>query len=108
MVAVSLSANEALREIIEILMRIPSVNSNDVNRVKMQVSAKHQLVGIPSNSEIIRLLRSEEKRKLLPVLRRKVTRTISGIVVIAVMTKTYLSLLRCVDYKTSLILICRS
>ena len=84
-----MSANEALREIIEILMRIPSSNNNDVNRVKMQVSAKHQLAEIPSNSEIIRLLRAEEKRKLLPVLRRKVTRTISGITVIAVMTKPY-------------------
>jgi elongator complex protein 3 len=84
-----LSANEALREIIEILMRIPSPRNNDVNRVKMQVSAKHQLVEIPSNSEIICLLRAEERRKLLPILRRKVARTISGITVIAVMTKPY-------------------
>ncbi len=84
-----MNTNEALREIIEILIHVPSPNNNDVNRVKMQVSAKHQLVEIPSNSEIIRLLRAEEKRKLLPILRRKVTRTISGITVIAVMTKPY-------------------
>jgi elongator complex protein 3 len=88
-VAVDLNANDALREIIETLMRIPSPSHNDVNRVKLQVAAKHQLGKVPSNSEIIRMLKTEEKRKLLPLLRRKATRTISGVTVIAVMTKPY-------------------
>ncbi|MGC9345533.1 MAG: tRNA uridine(34) 5-carboxymethylaminomethyl modification radical SAM/GNAT enzyme Elp3 [Candidatus Bathyarchaeales archaeon] len=84
-----MSQNDALREIIEILMRIPSPSCDDVNRVKMQVAAKHQLGEVPSNSEIIRLLKAEEKRKLLPLLRRKATRTISGVTIVAVMTKPY-------------------
>jgi elongator complex protein 3 len=84
-----LSADEALREIIETLMRIHSPSRDDVNRVKMRVSAKYQLGKVPSNSEIIRLLRVGEKRKLLPLLRRKITRTISGVTIVAVMTKPY-------------------
>jgi elongator complex protein 3 len=89
MVAVNLSTDEALREIVETLMRIPLPSRDDVNRVKMQVAAKYQLGKVPSNSEIIRVLKAEKKRKLLPILRRKVTRTISGVTVVAVMTKPY-------------------
>ena len=85
----SLSANDALREIIESLMRIHSPSRDDVNRVKMQVAAKHKLGKLPSNSEIIRSLETIEKSKLLSLLRRKATRTISGVTVVAVMTKPY-------------------
>jgi elongator complex protein 3 len=86
---VDLSANEALREIIESLMRIPSPSYYDVNHTKTRVAAKYKLGKVPSNAEIIRLLKTEEKRRLLSLLRRKITRTISGVTVIAVMTKPY-------------------
>jgi len=84
-----LSEDEALREIIENLMRIPSPTLNDVNSVKMQVAAEYKLDNVPSNAEIIRLLKAEEKPRLLPLLRRKITRTISGVTIIAVMTKPF-------------------
>jgi elongator complex protein 3 len=87
--AVNLNANDALREIIENLMRIPSPTFDDVNRVKMQVAAEYKLGNVPPNAEIIRLLKVKEKPKLLPLLRRKITRTISGVTVIAVMTQPY-------------------
>jgi elongator complex protein 3 len=70
-------------------MRIPSPNHDDVGRAKTQVSAKYQLAKVLSNSEIIRALKKNEERKLLPLLRRKTTRAISGVMVIAVMTKPY-------------------
>ena len=92
MVAVNLSvseASEALREIVEALMQVSSPNREDVSRIKLQVASKYQLGKVPSNSEIIRVLEPQEKSKLLPILRRKVTRTISGVTVIAVMTKPY-------------------
>ena len=89
MVAVNLSANDALREIIESLMRVRSPSFDDVNRVKMHVAAEYKLGNVPSNAELICLLKAEEKPKLLPLLRRKITRTISGVTVIAVMTKPY-------------------
>jgi elongator complex protein 3 len=80
----------ALREIVASLMQIPSPSPEDVNRTKMRVAAKYRLRKIPSNPEIIVFLqREEERRKLLPVLRRKATRTVSGVTVVAVMTQPY-------------------
>ncbi|MEM3578936.1 MAG: tRNA uridine(34) 5-carboxymethylaminomethyl modification radical SAM/GNAT enzyme Elp3 [Candidatus Bathyarchaeia archaeon] len=81
---------KAVREIIETLMLIPSPSPEDVNRVKMRVAAKHRLGKIPSNPEIIAALKTpEEMAKLLTILRRKATRTISGVTVVAVMTQPY-------------------
>jgi elongator complex protein 3 len=88
-VAVNLSKSKALREIVETLICIPSPTHEDVNRVKMQTAAKYHLEKVPSNPEIIRMLRAEEKTRLLPLLRRKNTRTISGVTVIAVMAKPF-------------------
>jgi elongator complex protein 3 len=82
-----LNADNAGREIINTLMLLPSPTHDDVNRVKTQVAAKLQLARIPSNAEIINALKPKEKLRLLQVLRRKTTRTISGVTVIAVMTK---------------------
>jgi len=88
-VATALSTNEALREIIETLLHSPSPNAGDVNRAKMHAAAKYGLEKILPNSEIIAALRGRERAKLLPLLRRKTTRTISGVTVVAVMTKPY-------------------
>ena len=81
--------DSAIREIVDALMRMPLPSRDAVDRVKLRVAAKYGLGRIPSNSEIIAVLRGDEKRKLLPVLRRKATRTISGVTVVAVMTKPY-------------------
>ena len=86
---VGLSGNKALREIVEALMRMASPSCDDVGRVKMQIAAKYGLGWVPSNSEIIGVLKAEERLRLLPVLRRKVVRTISGVTVVAVMTEPY-------------------
>ena len=88
-VAVNLNTEKALRELVETLMHIPSPTGNDVNKAKMQVAAKYKLGKIPSNSEIIAILKAREKSKLLLLLRRKATRSISGVTVIAAMTKPY-------------------
>jgi elongator complex protein 3 len=79
----------ACREIIERLMKIRGATKEDVNLVKIRVAGKHALKRVPSNSELIRCLKLWEKRKLLPLLRRKAVRTISGVTVIAVVTKPY-------------------
>jgi elongator complex protein 3 len=68
-------------------MLLQSPTHDDVHHAKTQVAAKHQLNRIPSNAEIIHALTQKERPKLLPILRRKTTRTISGVTVIAVMTK---------------------
>jgi elongator complex protein 3 len=82
-----LNADNAAREIINALLLLPQPTPDEVRRVKTQVAAKHKLTRIPSNAEIITALKPKEKLKLLQVLRRKTTRTISGVTVVAVMTK---------------------
>ena len=70
-------------------MLLPSPTQTDIHRIKNQTAAKHHLEHIPSNPEIIASLEPSEKRKLLPILRRKPTRTISGVTIVAVMTKPH-------------------
>jgi elongator complex protein 3 len=81
-------SNSACREIIQRLMLIPKPTTRDVNLIKMQVAQAQNLQTIPPNSMLIHNLKQEEK-KLVSVLRRKTVRTISGVTVIAVMTKPY-------------------
>ena len=70
-------------------MLLPSPTRDDVNRIKNQVAAACKLEHVPSNAEIISALKPKEKRRLMPILRRKTTRTISGVTVVAVMTKPH-------------------
>jgi len=77
----------AAREIIEALMLLQSPTRNDVNRVKNQAATRYKLNHVPSNAEIIAAMKPKEKRSLLPILRRKTIRTMSGVTVVAVMTK---------------------
>jgi len=84
-----LSEKNAVREIIRRLMLISSPSCGDVNRVKVSVAAEYKLSKIPSNAEIIAELNAKEKVRLLAVLKRKKTRTISGVTVVAAMTQPY-------------------
>jgi len=77
----------ACREIIKSLMEIPKPTKEDVNIIKIRVAGKQGLACVISNSQLIKCLRPRERCKLLPVLKRKATRTISGITIVAVMTK---------------------
>ena len=77
----------AYLEIIQRLMEMPNPTKRDVDHLKIKVAGKHSLNKVPSNSEIIQHLNPEESAKLLPILRRKTVRTISGVTVVAVMTE---------------------
>ena len=76
----------AYREIIQRLMQIEKPTARDVNLAKTYVAQTHNLKTLPPNSILIRNLKPDEK-KLLPILRRKNIRTISGVTIVAVMTK---------------------
>ncbi len=82
-------SEKAYREVIKKLMNIPNPTKEDVNQIKIQAAAIYNLKKIPSNSELIRCLQPNEKRTLLSLLRRKTVRTISGVTVVAVMTKPW-------------------
>jgi elongator complex protein 3 len=80
-------SRNAYRGIIQQLMEMPNPTKRDLESVKVKAAGKHGLGKVPSNSEIIKHLKPEETAKLLPILRRKVVRTISGVTVVAVMTE---------------------
>jgi elongator complex protein 3 len=82
-------SEEACREIIEFLMQIPKPTKDNVDLTKVRIAGKHCLDCVIPNSQLIQCLRPSERRKLLPLLRRKATRTISGVTIIAVMTKPW-------------------
>ena len=82
-----LMSSEAYREIIQCLLEMASPTKDELEQIKMKVARKYILNKVSSNAEIIRYLKPEERSKLLPILRRKVVRTISGVSVVAVMTK---------------------
>jgi elongator complex protein 3 len=84
-----MSVVKPAREIIDALMAMDTPTSGCVHRLKLATATKYHLQNIPANSEIIAALTPEERRRLLPILRRKGTRTISGVTVVAVMTKPY-------------------
>jgi elongator complex protein 3 len=81
--------DDAMQEIVDALMLLKKPTQADLHQLKAKTAAKHHLKHVPSNPEIIAQLNPQQKRKLLPVLRRKATRTISGVTIIAVMTKPY-------------------
>jgi elongator complex protein 3 len=85
----TVSEEIACREIIENLMKKAKLTEQDVTLNKIRIAGKHKLAKIPSNSQLIASLKPPERRKLLPVLRRKAIRAISGVTVVAVMTKPY-------------------
>lgn len=82
-------SKEACREIIEFLMQIPKPTKENVDLTKVRIAGKHSLDCVVPNSQLIQCLKPSERRKLLPLLRRKATRTISGVTIIAVMTKPW-------------------
>jgi elongator complex protein 3 len=80
--------DRALRKIIEKLLSIDEPSRSDLDRVKIEVARAYGLSQIPRNSEIIAAL-AENEAELLPILRRKEARALSGVSVVAVMTTPY-------------------
>lgn len=80
---------EALaREIVNRLMSIPKPGREDVERIKLEVS-RSMGEAVPGNYEIIGRLTPEERMRLLPILRRKAVRTVSGVAVVSVMASPH-------------------
>jgi len=77
------------REIIDNLLSTGNISRFNLDRLKIKISKKYKLPHIPRNSEIIANLKDEEIELLLPILRRKESRALSGVSVVAVMTKPY-------------------
>ncbi len=82
---------KACREIINLLLK-----GEELRKVKRQVCARYGLRSVPSNVKILSYATEEEKARLVRVLRRKETRSISGILIIAVMAPPFPCPGRCI------------
>jgi len=80
---------DVYREIIKYLMKNPKVSKKDLNKTKILMVKRYGLTKIPSNSELISRLKPHERNRLLPILRLKEVRTISGVAVVATVTKPH-------------------
>ncbi|MGQ4834336.1 MAG: tRNA uridine(34) 5-carboxymethylaminomethyl modification radical SAM/GNAT enzyme Elp3 [Candidatus Asgardarchaeia archaeon] len=80
---------KACREIINELLKQDALDSSVVNRVKKEVSKKYHLSRMPANYEILSFANEYEYDYLRPFLLKKPVRSLSGVTVIAVMTKPF-------------------
>ncbi|TFG15221.1 tRNA uridine(34) 5-carboxymethylaminomethyl modification radical SAM/GNAT enzyme Elp3 [Candidatus Thorarchaeota archaeon] len=78
------------REIIQSLLeKTQDLDKQVVNRVKNDVCGKYNLGDIPSNADILQDTVGEERETLLEVLQKRPVRTVSGVAVVATMTKPH-------------------
>ncbi|MBN2155043.1 MAG: tRNA uridine(34) 5-carboxymethylaminomethyl modification radical SAM/GNAT enzyme Elp3 [Candidatus Lokiarchaeota archaeon] len=75
------------REIITELIARPYYPKGKITELKNKILKKYSLTRTMKNSEILQYASEEELEIILPILRRRSTRTISGVTVVAVMTK---------------------
>ncbi|HID91153.1 TPA: tRNA uridine(34) 5-carboxymethylaminomethyl modification radical SAM/GNAT enzyme Elp3 [Candidatus Bathyarchaeota archaeon] len=82
--------DRACREIIRRIRRDGIRTKRELNRLKLEVSARYGLGRIPSDSDILRYApRGVDYERYRDLLVRKRVRTLSGVVVVAVMTKPW-------------------
>ena len=75
------------RELIKLLKENPNIPRNKITNIKGKIGKKYNLGNVIKNATILEYASSEEKKFLTQLLRRRKTRTSSGVSVIAIMTK---------------------
>ncbi len=78
---------KAAREIAEYLLSHLDVTRREVERIKARISRKYHVQNIIKNATVLATCTPKENQVIARLLRRKKTRTLSGVSVIAVMTK---------------------
>jgi elongator complex protein 3 len=64
-------------------------SKEDLENMRLSVTKKFRLPKVVSNSDILLMLRKEDREKYSDLLTRKPTRTLSGVSVVAIMTSPY-------------------
>ena len=75
------------REIIDHLMRHPNLPQQKITNLKGKIGKKYNYHKVIKNAQILHYASEEELDVILQLLKRRITRTISGVSVIAIMTK---------------------
>ena len=76
---------EACRIIITSILEGKIKDRKDLEKAKHRICRDYGLLKFPSNSEILKIASSEERDDITHILKKKPTRTISGVAVVAVM-----------------------
>ena len=83
------SFEKAVEEIARAVLAGEIKSREELNRYKIVVSRKYHLSKIPGNSDILKAIPEGERERFRDLLKRKPTRTISGVAVVAMMTKPF-------------------
>ncbi|TFG27585.1 MAG: tRNA uridine(34) 5-carboxymethylaminomethyl modification radical SAM/GNAT enzyme Elp3 [Promethearchaeota archaeon] len=75
------------REIITYLIKHPKTSRQKITNIKGQIGKKHNYNRVIKNATILNFATEEEKQIITKFLKRRSTRTLSGVSVIAIMTK---------------------
>ena len=75
------------REIIKFLIENPHFSRNKITNIKGKIGKRHNYKKVIKNATILGYATPDEKEIILPMLKRRSTRTLSGVSVIAIMTK---------------------
>jgi elongator complex protein 3 len=75
------------REIIEFLLKHPKTSRQKITNIKGQIGKKYSYKKVIKNATILEFATENEKRVITKLLKRRSTRTLSGVSVIAIMTK---------------------
>ncbi len=77
------------KDIIKEIINNPIASRKKINNIKCQICKKHHYNKVIKNAVIFSHATEEEKTKIVDVLRIRVFRSLSGVSVIAIMTKPY-------------------
>ncbi|MFX0070444.1 MAG: tRNA uridine(34) 5-carboxymethylaminomethyl modification radical SAM/GNAT enzyme Elp3 [Candidatus Hermodarchaeota archaeon] len=75
------------REVINYLIKHPDTTRDKITNLKGWIGKKYQSNRVIKNATILDFATPEEKKIITPILKRRKTRTLSGVSVIAIMTK---------------------
>jgi elongator complex protein 3 len=77
------------REILDRILEGKIRSKKEIAKLKARVCRKYKVSRLPRNGDILETATEEEREIVIPLLKTKRVRTISGIVVVAVMAKPY-------------------
>lgn len=80
---------KACEEIARMIISGEIKSREELNKVKVRVARKYHLSKLPGNADILRVMSKGDREKFKDFLKKKPTRTISGVAVVAMMTKPF-------------------
>ena len=77
---------EISREIIDFLIKHPKISRQKITNIKGRIGKKYHYNKVVKNATILYHATNEEKEIITRLLKRRTTRTLSGVSIIAIMT----------------------